>query len=96
MAKRYHSLTFDLEQLIISLKENPKQGVDLGNNLRKIRMAISTKGKGKSGGARVITYTLHLSDKGNIELLTIYDKSEKESISDKELQELIKDEMSNA
>lgn len=46
-------------------------------------MAIASKGKGKSGGARVITYNLY--QEGNsviIDLLTIYDKGEISNISD--------------
>lgn len=91
LAKKYRSLAFDLDKLILSLQKDPTQGIDLGYGLHKIRMVISTKGKGKSGGARIITYTMLLSEEGSISLLTIYDKSEKESISDKELKELIKE-----
>jgi mRNA-degrading endonuclease RelE of RelBE toxin-antitoxin system len=55
LGKKYYSLDDDLEQLVKSLLENPLQGVSLGNNLYKILLAIKSKGKGKSGGARVIT-----------------------------------------
>ena len=81
LSKRYRSLESDLEQFIKSLIENPTQGVDLGSGLRKVRLAISSKNKGKSGGARVITYTLLLEQEGKLVLLTIYDKSERETIS---------------
>lgn len=58
--------------------------------MRKIRMAISDKGKGKSGGARVITYTIEIDEEsGRVTLLTIYDKNEQESISAKEIAELM-------
>ena len=57
LAKKYRSLPFDLDKLIESIQENPMQGTDLGNRLRKIHLAITSKGKGKSSGARVITYT---------------------------------------
>lgn len=71
------------------MQENPHQGADLGNGLRKVRMSITSKGKGKSGGARVITFTAIISeDDAEILLLTIYDKSEKETITDAELKEL--------
>ena len=46
-------------------------------------MAIGSKGKGKSGGARVITL-LKVIDKV-VYLAAIYDKSERASITDKEL-----------
>ena len=57
--KKYASLQSDYEQLINELTQNPFAGTDLGNGIRKVRMAIKSKGKGKSGGARVITYTLN-------------------------------------
>ncbi len=86
LAKRYRSLLDDLKKLNVSLSENPLQGVELGNNLRKVRMAISSKGKGKSGGARGITYGIVVAETDTeLLLLTIYDKSERENISDGEL-----------
>ena len=66
-------------------------GTKLGKKLRKVRFAIASKGKGKSGGARVITHTvLVTTDGANITLVTIYDKSDQESISNKELRQLMK------
>ena len=65
-------------------------GVDLGNGLRKIRMRIASKGRGKSGGARIITHTAIVTvEEGVITLLTIYDKSEMENISERELNTLL-------
>ena len=88
--KKYHSLDYDLERLINSLEQNPAQGADLGNNLRKVRMAISAKGKGKSHGARVITYTALINvDEGTVTLLTLYDKAEQDSIGPKEIETLL-------
>lgn len=87
IAKKYPSLKTDLEKLITSLKENPFQGTALGRDCYKIRMAITSKGQGKSGGSRVITYVQVLDEEAY--LLTIYDKSVKKTISDKELDELI-------
>ena len=64
---------------------------DLGNGLRKIRMRISSKGRGKSGGARVISFTVVVAiDETEINLLYIYDKAERESISLKEIEELLR------
>ena len=72
------------------LEANPRLGTDLGGGLRKIRMAITSKGKGKSGGARVITYAVIVQvDEAEINLLTIYDKAERDSISKEELKELL-------
>ncbi len=90
LAKRYRSIVQDLQRLEEELKANPLAGTDLGNNLRKVRMSITAKGKGKSGGARVITHTAIISvEEGEITLLTIYDKSEQENLSDKDLMELV-------
>lgn len=55
LRKKYASLQSDFDELLAELSENPFAGVDLGDGVRKVRMAIKTKGKGKSGGARVIT-----------------------------------------
>ena len=82
LKKKYRSLTDDLENFQQSLKENPFQGDDLGGGVRKIRMAIASKGKGKSGGARVLTLNVLVSDDADITLLTIYDKNEIDNVSD--------------
>jgi len=88
LAKKFPSLKDDFAQLIEGLAEDPEQGTALGNNCHKIRMAITSKGKGKSGGSRVITY-VQISQT-TVYMLSIYDKSDKENISDKELKELLK------
>jgi mRNA-degrading endonuclease RelE of RelBE toxin-antitoxin system len=88
LAKKYPSLRNDFSEFIISLKENPERGNPLGNNCFKIRLAITDKGKGKSGGARIITY-LKLTE-SSVYLLSIYDKSEKEDIPNKYIIELLK------
>lgn len=86
LSKKYKSLPKDLAVLVKQLEENSTTGTPLGNNCYKIRLAISSKGKGKSGGARVITCVI-IADK-EIYLADIYDKSEQENISDKRLKEL--------
>ncbi|MGI6339269.1 MAG: type II toxin-antitoxin system RelE/ParE family toxin [Bacteroidales bacterium] len=86
LAKKYISLKSDIAALIESLEQDPTQGKSLGKDCFKIRMAIASKRKGKSGGARVIT-CVFIADT-EVHLLTIYDKSEKEDISDKELKAL--------
>lgn len=91
IAKKYYSFKEDLEILQNELKINPHSGVDLGNGLRKVRMAIKSKGRGKSHGARVITYILLISEnESEINLLTIYDKAERENISKEEIEEITK------
>ena len=88
LAKKYPSIFDDVEDLKETLLENPHQGESLGRSCYKIRMAITSKGKGKRDGSRVITCVKIEND--IIHLLTIYDKSEKEKISDEELTELLK------
>jgi len=88
LAKKYPSLKSEYIVLVRNLSEEPEQGTPIGNHCYKIRMAIASKGKGKSGGARVITY-LQVSDTA-VYLLSIYDKSEKENIDIHELKELLK------
>jgi mRNA-degrading endonuclease RelE of RelBE toxin-antitoxin system len=87
LAKKFPSLKSEFSDLIEMLNSNPNHGVHLGNNCYKIRLAIGSKNKGKSGGARVITY-LYL-EKESIYLLTIYDKSEKSDLKSNELKEII-------
>jgi hypothetical protein len=88
LAKKYPSLTDDLRQLDNELKENPMMGEPLGKGCYKIRVAITSKGKGKSGGARVISLVRVV--KSTVFLLSIYDKSEVDSISDKQINDLLK------
>jgi len=87
LSKKYTSLHSDMQELVDSLKKNPIIGTPLGSDVYKIRLAIKSKNKGKSSGARVITY---LVDKNKIVyLISIYDKSEKVSISDIEIKSII-------
>jgi len=87
LAKKYQSVKKELDSLITSLEISPLQGVTVGRGCYKIRLSIASKGKGKSWGARVIAY-VHIV-KTKVYLLSIYDKSEMETISDKELKELL-------
>ena len=88
-SKKYHSFLDDLEVFKQELLKNPTMGEDLGNDTRKVRMAIASKNKGKSGGARIITYHIIVNIVyTKIFLLTIYDKGEQKSISKKEIQNL--------
>ncbi len=87
LSKKYPSLKNDFITFLVSLQNEPRQGVSLGNNCFKIRFLITSKGKGKSGGARIITH-LVVSDQ-IIYLINLYDKSEKASITNSELKELL-------
>jgi hypothetical protein len=86
LVKKYPSLKSELVDLIQSLKQNPVQGVKVSGNCYKIRLAIRSKSKGKSGGARVVTYFAKSAH--SVYLLSIFDKSERESLSDRELRDL--------
>jgi hypothetical protein len=88
LIKKYPSLPSELQALGLALSQNPEMGQSLGNQCFKIRMAIRSKGKGKSGGARIITHT-YLAQ-STVYLLTIFDKSDQSSLSDKQISELLK------
>lgn len=91
LAKRYASIKDDYAQLLKNLKDNPLMGTPLGHNMRKVRMAITAKGKGKSGGARVITHNVILkTEKAHTTLIYAYDKSDRANITDNELTELLR------
>ena len=91
LAKKYPSLKSEYQELVKELKENPEKGAPLGNNLYKIRLPIASKGKGKRGGARVITYLKN--EQGNVYLLSIYDKGERDTISDNEIKNILNAEL---
>lgn len=91
LAKRYLSIKEDYKTFLENLRDNPLMGTELGRHLRKVRFPIASKGKGKSGGARVITHTIIWeTNDADITLVTIYDKSDQENIKDKELRQLMK------
>jgi hypothetical protein len=88
LIKKYPSLKNELAELGSQLSNDPTVGTALGNNCYKIRLAIASKGKGKSGGARVITH-FYVTD-NTVFLLSIYDKSDQENISDSQIKALLK------
>lgn len=87
LVKKYPSLKQEFTQLVSELVANPEIGTPLGNNCYKIRLSIASKGKGKRGGARIITNLVVTEH--TVFLLTIYDKSETNNITDTELKELL-------
>lgn len=93
LAKKYASLKNDLQSLLDSLKEDPNQGTALGNNTYKIRLAITSKGRGKSGGRRIITHVLFHRE--FVLLLSIYDKSDQATITDAEIRKRIETYLKN-
>lgn len=91
LARKYKSFEKDYNTFLDSLEQNPFQGTSLGNGIYKTRMSISSKGKGKSGGARVLTYNIVETEQGlTIVLLSIFDKSEIENVTDNYIKSLVK------
>jgi len=88
LIKKYASLNNELAELFDELQENPFLGTPLGNDIYKIRLAISSKGKGKNGGVRVMTF-VKISET-SVLVFSIYNKGTKDNISDNEIEELIK------
>jgi len=88
LSKKYKSIKKDVLDLANKLEDDPTIGTSLGNNSFKIRIKNSDLNKGKSGGYRIITYCIN--ELKEINLVTIYSKSDKENILDSELIELIK------
>jgi mRNA-degrading endonuclease RelE of RelBE toxin-antitoxin system len=87
LIKKFPSLKQELASLNSILENHPETGTSLGNDTYKIRLAIKSKGKGKSGGARIITYVINANNE--VYLLTIYDKSEFENLDDKTIKSII-------
>ena len=86
--KKHPSHKADLQELINELVESPKKGTPLGHGIYKLRMAIGSKSKGKSGGARVITFLV--TEDMEVYLVHIYDKSQLENITKQQIFELLK------
>ena len=92
LRKKYRSLDTDVAAVRDELSQGLKLGIDLGGGFRKIRMSITSKNKGKSGGARIIIHELVISVKEtDILFVVIYDKSDTESISTDSLKQIVKD-----
>ncbi len=87
--KKYQSILSDIESLAKELSENYKIGTDLGNNTFKIRLAIKSKRKGKSGGGRILYFVV--TENNEIYLAAIYDKSEIDTLKDNEIKKIIDD-----
>lgn len=92
LAKKYKSFERDYDTFLNELSDNPLQGTSLGSGIYKVRMAIASKGKGKSGGARVLTYHVSkITDEiFDITLLSIYDKGEISNVSNSYIKQLLK------
>tara|TARA_B110000037_G_C16778453_1_gene366318 strand:- start:247 stop:570 length:324 start_codon:yes stop_codon:yes gene_type:complete len=89
LVKKYRSLKTEIANLITELETNPTKGTPLGNDIYKIRLAVTSKGKGKSGGVRLMSFVKVTNT--TVLLFSIYNKGEKDSINDKEIIDLLKD-----
>ncbi len=92
LAKKYPSFKQDYKDFLVSIKNNPLQGDEITKNIRKIRMAIKAKGKGKSGGARVITFNILTDIKnGHVVFLLLYDKEDASTVKVNVVKQLVRD-----
>lgn len=91
LLKKYPSFEYDYDTFLNELEANPFSGERLGHHTYKYRMAITSKGKGKSGGARILTYNVQQrgEDEVLITLMTIYDKSDIDNVSDAYIRSLV-------
>jgi mRNA-degrading endonuclease RelE of RelBE toxin-antitoxin system len=87
LLRKYKSLRIEIEDLKKSLRVNPLQGQPLGKDMYKIRLAIRSKGKGKSGSARIVTLVAVVDEV--VTLLTIYDKAEIENLTNEQMRKLL-------
>ena len=88
LSRKYPSLKSELKALFEELEKNPTLGVPLGNDMYKIRLAIASKNKGKSGGARILSFIKIMQSA--VLLFAIYSKGEEDTLTDKQIKELIK------
>ena len=89
LIKKYPSLKEELAILFEELEQNPTMGTPLGNDIYKIRLAIASKNKGKSGGARVLSFVKVTLT--TVLLFSIYSKGEVDNLTDSQIKHLIKD-----
>ena len=87
LIRKFPSLKIEILELIQKLKDTPEMGVHIGKNCYKIRVSIASKGKVKRRGARGITN--FVISETTVYLLSIYDKSERDTLTDKEIAELL-------
>ncbi len=93
LIKKYRSLKQELLEFTEELKTQPRLGTQIKENVYKIRLAVRSKGKGKSGGMRIVTYVeaelVQKAEQTDVYLLSIYDKSSRENISDQIIEQII-------
>ena len=92
LLKKYRSLRDELEQFIENTENEGAQGTPLGGGLFKARLAVRSKGKGKSGGMRIISYQdIIISTKNDtVYLVAMYDKSEASTLDTRYINQILK------
>lgn len=90
LSKKFKLLKSDLKQAVDEIESKNEFGVYLGYNLYKKRVQNSSIPTGKSGGFRIIIYQQIEDD---IVLISIYSKTNKDSLSDDELKTILKEYM---
>ena len=90
IAKKHKSIRDDILELIDQLEREPRTGTQVRTNLYKIRLNISSSNKGKSGGARVVTYVYNTKE--TVFLAEIYLKSEFETFDEQAIIERLKEQ----
>lgn len=79
--KKYPSLKSDFQNVLDNLSIELELAINLGNGFKKIKFAIKSKGKGSSGGGRIITYeTIVAVDDTLVIFASIYNKGDYDSI----------------
>lgn len=82
LLKKYPSLKSDFQHILNNIEKELALADDLGNGFKKIRINIKSKGKGSSGGGRIITYeTIIAVEHKKVIFASIYNKGEYDSIS---------------
>jgi mRNA-degrading endonuclease RelE of RelBE toxin-antitoxin system len=89
LVKKYPSLKTELADLFSELEKTPATGTPLGNSVYKIRLAIASKGKGKSGGARIMSFVKITET--TVLLFSICNKGDQNNISDNDIEDLLKE-----
>lgn len=89
LTKKYPSLKTELAVLFTKLEQNSTIGTPLSNDIYKIRLYIASKNKGKSGGARILSFVKVTET--TVLLFTIYNKGEVDNLTDKEIEALLTD-----
>ena len=88
LQKRFKNIETDCEEFVQSIQTTENLGINLGNGVFKVRIANSDKKSGKSSGYRLISYLKLIDNK--LYLMYIYDKSDFETVSEKQIDDLIK------